>query len=364
MKFEDITYTPTEVDNLHMKEIRDFLNEEEIPFSEDKDTTFGLITLNDIKGGKIEIRYIDSYYYPIDNSKRFGDKCKGVEENCFINLFHQNFDKGIRTILIFDFEMEQKNDVVIDGTEIKDYRRQWEVIKNTIRTACGKIHHRFYARDFDVVIVDNSESRPFLMANCFYGYRAATIQLGLKLKKDKQGFKKGTLLFYYSFGANFYGWNSKHPDDQIIEVIRASTKIGCQVIGGISKCIKYFCDNYPTVKIGTHEINVHRIKFYVDASHNDARGMKNSESCFKFISWQGAGFMNRFVHDVDEDGLKGKAGEIFMRRPLFHKVIMKNIGEGNIVSIPNAGTIVYEMTRDDFMEREKAKLTDGKKNDK
>lgn len=356
MTLEDVKYTPSEIDWEHVNEIRDFFKSEDIPYSESANT-FGIFYLDDIKGGKIEVHYIDSYHYPIDNSKRFGEKCKGVDINCFIDLFHVNFDNGIRTFLIFDFEMEQRNDVVIDGKEIKDYRRQWEVIKNTLRTACGRIHYRFYARDFDVCVVDNKESRPFLMANCFYGYRSATVQLGLKLKKDKLGFKKGTLLFYYSFGANFYG-NKNHQQDPIVEIIRASTRIGCQVIGGISKCVKYFCENYPTIKVGKdkREIKVDKIKFYVDASHNDARGMKNAESCFKFTSWQGAGFMNRFVHDVDEDGLKGKAGEIFMRRPLFHRVIMKNIGEGNVVSIPNAGTIVYEMTRSEFMNRGNKKV--------
>ena len=39
-----------------------------------------------------------------------------------------------------------------------------------------------------------------------------------------------------------------------------------------------------------------------------------------------------------------------MRRPMFHKQIMKAIGEGKIVSIANAGTIVFEMSRKEFMK--------------
>jgi len=39
-----------------------------------------------------------------------------------------------------------------------------------------------------------------------------------------------------------------------------------------------------------------------------------------------------------------------MRRPMFHKQIMKAIEEGKIISIANAGTIVFEMSRKEFME--------------
>jgi len=40
---------------------------------------------------------------------------------------------------------------------------------------------------------------------------------------------------------------------------------------------------------------------------------------------------------------------------MFHKRIMELIGEGKIVSIANAGTIVYEMSRKKFLEDEQKK---------
>ena len=64
--------------------------------------------------------------------------------------------------------------------------------------------------------------------------------------------------------------------------------------------------------------------------------------------------MNRWTCDYqDEDfpNLHGKRGQIFQRKPMFHKRIMELIGEGKIVSIPNAGTIVYEMSAKEFRER-------------
>lgn len=346
---EIVKYSPTEEDILHINEIRDFLNEDGIPFEEDNDV-FGLFYVNN---RTTQLRYVNSFYHPMDNSKRFGESHKGIPNNYFIDISHENFDNGVRTIWIFDFEMEQRNESYeYEGKKYDGFRRQWEVIKNTIRTACGKIHYRFYARDCEVREIPNNELRPFLNTNCFYGYRAANKNLGLYLKKDKNGFKKGTLLFCYTFGMNFYG-NKKHQEDPKVEVIRASTKLGCQVIGGISKCIKYFCENYPTLKIGAdqREIEVDKIVFYVDASHNDSRGMTNSNSSFKFVSWKGTGFINMFTADFDDgNGLKGKKNEVFMRRPMFHKQIMKAIEEKKIISIANAGTIVFEMSRKEFID--------------
>lgn len=358
-----ITYTPSEKDEEHLSEIRDFFKEEEIPYIEDNEI-YGLFHLNE---GSVELRYVNSYYFPMDNEKRFGEIGKGVPHNYFIDISHKNADNGIRTIWCFDFEMEQTNEANINGVFRNDYRRQWEVIKNTLRTCCGKIHHRFYARDCVVKEVDNKELRPFLETNCFYGYRSATVNLGLYLKKDKGEFKKDELLFVLTFGYNFYG-NKNRQDNPFIEIIRASTKIGCQVIGGMSKALTHFCKEYPTLHIGDKDIMVNELIFYCDASHNDGRGMSNSALAFNFVSWEGCGFMNRWTCDYNGDddirtivnkkgdiktfkGLKGKKGEIFHRKPMFHTQIMKLMSEGKIVSIANAGTSVYSITRKAWLQR-------------
>ena len=353
-----ITYTPTETDEFHLKEIRDFFNSENIPYEEDKET-YGLFYVN---GKQVEIRYIDSYFFPMDNEKRFGEIGKGVPHNYFVDISHMKVEQGIRVIWVFDFEMEQHNTIIVDGKEV-EHRRQWEVIKNTIRTCTGHIHHRFFARDFEVKEVDNKELRPFLETNCFYGYRSANKNLGLYLKKDKNGFKKGTLLFVLTFGYNFYG-NKKRMNNPFIEIIRASTKLECQVIGGMSKVLTHFCKEYPTLHVGDNDIMVNELIFYCDASHNDGRGMSNSALAFNFVSWQGTGFMNRWTCDYNgkEDnrvckngkgfgGLFGKKGEIFHRKPMYHQQIMQLMSEGKIVSIANAGTSVYSILRKDWVHK-------------
>lgn len=350
---EAIKYTPTEKDYENVGIIEDFLKEKNIPYSIDPDI-FGLFYLND---KTVELRYVDSFFHKMDNSKRFGEKCKGIEHEYFINLSHEKADNGIRVIWIFDFEMSQTNPIVKDGIVIENYHRQWEVIKNTICTCTGRISHRFYARDCEVREVHNDELRPFLETNCFYGYRSGNKNLGLYLKKDKNGFKAGTLLFVYTFGYNFYGNKKREAEGEtpFIEIIRVSTLIGCQVIGGASKCLKHFCENYPVLHIGERDIVVDELRFYIDSSHNDGRALKTLG--FHFISWKGCGFMNMFTEDVDDidtvsgKHLKGKKGEIFHRKPMYHKQIMRLIGEGKIISIANAGTTVCSITRSEILER-------------
>ena len=354
-EFGVVNYIQTENDIKHIKMIEDFLNERAIPYESDENI-FGLYHLND---RTLQLRYINSVFYPMDNSKRFGEKCNGVEHNYFIDISHQNHNNNIRTIWIFDFEMEQKNTIITDeGETIENFHRQWEVIKNTICTATGNIDKRIYARDCEVREISNKDARMFLDTNCFYGYRSASVTMALFLKKDKCGLKKGTMLMVYSFGANFYG-NKKCQDKPKIEIIRVSTKIGCQVIGGMSKCLKHFLQEYPTMKVGDKVVDVEELIFYVDASHNDSRGMQASGLAFNFVSWNGCGFMNYFVEDcyeeLERNGkkqiLKGKKGEVFHRKPMFHSAIMRLIGEGKIISVANAGTIVFNMTRNEFLSR-------------
>lgn len=370
---ETIVWKETEQDKVYLQEIRDFLKSEEIPYEEDENLT-GVFYLND---KTLQLRYVNSFFHPMDNERRFGEIGKGIAHKYFINISHENADKGIRTIWIFDHEMNIKRDFIYEGETFKNYRRQWEVIKNIIRTATHRIRYKFYARDFECKEVPNSELRPFLEHNCFYGYRSANVNLGLYLKKDKLGFKKGTLMFVLTFGYNFYGNKNKteHPN---IEIIRASTKIYCQVVGGMSKVLTHFCTNYPTLTISSnkHVIPVDNLIFYCDASHNDGRGMSHSALNFEFVSWDGGGIMNLFTEDYDGSkddrilkvekkdkdgnivveernfkGIQGKKGEIQHRKPMFHKQIMQLMSEGKIISISNAGVSCFHIKREDWLKR-------------
>jgi hypothetical protein len=322
----------TEKDNKNLELIKKFLEEEGIEYSysnAENDDTQGIFVVKSAKGTDIEIRYVNSITHKMDMTKRLG--IPGLDKNYFINISHKNHDNGIRTIWIKDFEIDESKTINdMNGKPIENYHRKWEVIKSLIRTSTGHIHNRYYARDCEIREVPNSQLRPFLDMNCFYGYRSASINLGLYAKKDKGNIKRGELLFVYTFGSGFYSHNKEGQ----LEVIRVCTVKNTQVLGGSSKCIKYFLNTYKTVKIGQREFEPKSLLFYVDADHNDSSSMNTLG--YDFISWKGNGFINMYT----------ETGETFQRKPLIHKQIMQMMGEGKVISIANAGTIVYTLDKD------------------
>lgn len=330
MLYEKIV-DPKHLSNLG--EIKEFLTTNNIPFTIDTENE----RIFYLKEGALELRYVDTENFKMDYSKRFG--IKGIPHNYFIDITIANKEKGIRTIWIKDWEVSEKKTIMgIDGVELKDYRRKWYVLQSYIKTAVGQIEHRIYARDCEIREVPGKELRPFLETNCFYGYRSATKNFGLYLKKDKAGIEKGTLLMIYTFGHPFY---SKGLYD--VEVIRVGTKLFCQVIGGASKILKHFIVNYPTMTVNKREIDVEKIVFIVDADHNDGRSLETLG--FRYVSHKGAGFMN----------IDSETGEVFHRRPMQHKLIMERMASGRVYSVANAGSIIYTINRSEYMAKILAK---------
>ena len=301
---------------------------------------------------KIELRYVNSPDYPLDNS-RWGKGYCGTACNFFANLSKKKLQEGWRTIFIKDYEMDEETEFQdLDGTLVTGYRRKWEVLKSSISNACGKIQYRIYARDCEVRPIPAHEAAVFLKKYCFYGPRGATLTLGLYLKKDKSGLKKDTLLLLSSFGMNFYG-NKKHKDDPYIEVIRVGTMVNVQVIGGASKLLKHFIDEYPTLTVKRADRDfacpVDKIVYYVDADHGNGQSMKALG--YNFRLWDNGGFHNFALEDIDIPKLKVKKGQIFQRKPMIHKAIMQLMKDHKMVSIGTAGTIVYEIQREDYKKK-------------
>lgn len=363
--FENIEKYFEENDITKLQIIIDYLKDSQIEFTTDEYTNTLLcsdgatITLYEpifhLMEGKIQLRYANSQMHKVDYSKRFGEAQRGVPKNYFASISIANKENGIRTIWIKDYEITECADIVDTETKevIHDYPRKWEVIKNYINSACGIIKYRIYARDCEVREVPskapNNLAKDFLNQYCFYGNRGATVTLGLYLKKDKCGLKSGTLLMLDSFGYNFYG--NKGKDKPTIEVIRVATKIGAQVVGGSSKLLKYFLQNYPTITAAStkEEVEVDRVVFYVDADHNDGKSLTTLG--YDYVGWDTNGFHNYAVNDIDIPKLKVKQGQIFQRKPMIHKTIMEYMAKGDIVSIGTSGTIIYELHREEYLKK-------------
>lgn len=299
-------------DQQNIENILSFLTENKILFLQ-KDNFVLDIFLNQeqIKNNALpilQIRYVNSIKSKI-GYKRFGYDGLSMKHSYEISKSQE--DKGIRVLWWRDFEIDNK--------------RKNEVIKSYILAACGKIKNRVFARDCVIREILSKQLRSFLDTNCFYGYRSATKNFGLYLKKDKGNLKKDELVMMWSIGHAFYG-RTKYD----LEIIRASTLLNTQVIGGASKLFNHI-KNISTFKCGKNEITWNSLSFYIDYDHNNGRSLPLLG--FKLLNYSGGGFIN----------INTKTGEAFNRKPTIHKQIMEMMKQGLVISTPLAGvkTFVY-----------------------
>jgi hypothetical protein len=312
-----------DVDRENIEEIRTFLDKWNVEYS----TELGNFCLwyNDPNKRSYEIEYISSQDYPVAYPKY---NIEGVDKNYFYDLSIEALERNAFKLWIKDFEWNDPN--------------KKEVLKSYILHAANKTPNRYYARDCDVCVINSKEARAFEAKHCFYGKRGASLNLGLRLKKSKNGMFPGTLLMLYTFGKNFFGKN-----DNMIEVIRVGTIRFSQVIGGSSKLLKHFLNHYRTIRIGKNIVKVKYLKFYSDFDHNAGDSM--DKLGFEFQNYSGGGFMNYWVEE----------GKVKHREPMHHKHIMEQMSLGKVISVPNAGVKTFVLTvPDDYTGEEKTDSVD------
>lgn len=302
----------------NLEEIKAFLNENNIKYSTEFDN-FCLFKDEYPEKRMYEIEYVPSLAFPISYPE-YG--IRGVDKDYFYKKSREAEDNNSFKLWIKDFEWTDP--------------RKNGVLKSYILHAYGITPNKFYARDCEVRVVSSKEGRAFEEQHCFYGKRGASLSLGLYLKKDKNGFKKDTLIMIYTFGKNFFG-----KTDDIIEVIRVGTFKFSHVVGGASKLLTYFINNYKNMRIGSHDVKVGKLKFYSDYDHNIGSSMDSLG--FTLDSYSGGGFMNYWV----------ETGEIKNREPMRHKWVMEQMRLGKCISIPNAGVKTFILDVESFLKNGK-----------
>ena len=223
----------------------------------------------------------------------------------YVDGFYFNKNSITHSVLN-SWKSETKRTIFVYDYEITDVRK-FEVILSDIKYALGKIENRIYARKCVLKELTNKDVRQFLVDNSLFGYRSASVTLGLYYENE--------LVMIYSLGNNFYG---KKKDT---EVIRVCTKKNTQIIGGSSKCLNYYIKNYA--KSGE------TIIFYVDAIHHSGSSMTG----FEFVKHEN-GYMNYYV-SFD------KLGKAFNRTPSRNEEVKELIKKGELVQIPTYGVDVY-----------------------
>lgn len=288
-----------------LNEIKAFLDENNISYETERDN----FCLNYGTDKEFEIMYVNSMLHPLAYPKL---GIKGISGDYFYKHSKACEDRNSFAFWVKDFEWAHP------------FKK--EILKSYILHAAGITPNRIYARDTEVRVFDNKSIKKFQEENCFYGYRSASLNLGLVLKKDVGDLKKGTLLMVTTFGKNFFG-----KKDDLIEVYRVGTLKNTQVIGGASKLIKHFVTNYPEIQIGNKMVSYSKIIYYVDYDHGKGKSLEKMG--FTFIGYSGGGFMN----------LDLLTGEVSHRKPMQHKEVMARVAKGEVIAIPNAGVKNYEM---------------------
>jgi len=291
--------------NQNISDIKLFLDDNSIDYKQEENRF--IIWHNSSERRSYDIHYVPSCDYPISYPK-FG--ISGVDKDYFFKLSLESEENNSFKLWIKDFEWE-------------DFNKK-EVLKSYILHAADKTPNTFYARDCEIREVSSKEAREFETINCFYGKRGASLNLGLYLKKDKLGYKSGTLLMIYTFGKNFFG-----KKEGIIEIIRVGTLRFCNVVGGSSKLLNHFLKNYKNIKIGDKMVKVEEIKFYSDYDHNLGGSM--DKLGFEFIGYSKGGFMNYWI----------ETNKIKNREPMRHKWVMEQMQLGKCLAIPNSGVKNY-----------------------
>ena len=246
--------------------------------------------------------------YPISDLSSFYDD--SLNKNYFNKLSIQADNENKRIIWIKPFEW-------LDNSKK-------EILKSFILSGCGKIINRIYARDCYIKVINNKDVKTFLNRTSMYGYRASSVVLGLYTKKKINNIDKDSLVMCYTFGKAFYG-KGKYD----IEVLRASSELYTQVIGGASKLWNFFIQNFPIIKINNKNISWNTCCYYVDFDHNNGKSLQHLG--FELSHYTKAGFHNVYCGGVKK----------INRIPSQHKKLSQLNKEGIIHIVYNAGTKVY-----------------------
>ena len=167
-----------------------------------------------LNGKELDI-YIPSKKIAIEfNGIYWHSELNGKDKNYHLNKTIQCSEKGIQLIHVFESEWNQKREIVI----------------SIINAKLGIFEKRIYAKHCIVRELNNKEKNDFLNNNHLQGNDRSSVYLGL--------FFADELVSIMTFG--YAQDNKKHT----YEMHRFCTKIGYQIIGGVSKLWSYFVKTY------------------------------------------------------------------------------------------------------------------------
>jgi len=193
-------------------ELREFIKSLNIPFIE-----------NDRKildGKEIDI-FIPNYNVGIEFNGLYWHSNIKISKNSHLDKTNDCENQGIKLLHVFENEwMFKKN-----------------IVKSIIKCKLGLLNNKIYARKTEIKkIIDNQLIREFLNTNHIQGFVGSKVKIGL--------FYEDELVSLMTFGKKRIVMGNKENIDGDYEMLRFCNKLNTQVIGGASKLLKYFINNY------------------------------------------------------------------------------------------------------------------------
>lgn len=171
---------------------------------------------------KLGIEYDGLAYHTIEHfmgdSKRGWTKHKAIYRHLWKT--EECAKRGIRLIHVFEDEWLEHPEIVVDK------------ISAVMHIPCS----RLFARKLLIKRVTQQEANRFLDANHIQGRASATVSIGL--------FDNDKIVAVQSFAPY-----TRKRIDGAWELVRYSTLLGTQVVGGFSRCLKWFERNYKPKEV-------------------------------------------------------------------------------------------------------------------
>jgi hypothetical protein len=144
------------------------------------------------------------------------DQSFGVRPRYHLDKLRQCIEKDIKLLTIFENE----------------WLGSKQLIKSIIKNKLGFSDRKIYARNTELTELSSQQYREFLEENHLQRFASARVKLGLLEKSS------GELLSVAGFGKSRF---NKRYD---WELVRYANKINCSVVGGASKLLKQFENQY------------------------------------------------------------------------------------------------------------------------
>jgi len=180
-----------------------------------------------LNGKEIDI-YLPDYKLGIEFNGLYWHSSLKISNDAHLNKTENCETRGIQLLHLFENEWKNKKNI----------------IKSIIRSKLNIIDTKLFARKCEIrEIDDNQLVRNFLETNHLQGFVGSNVKIGL--------FYDNELVSLMTFGKKRISMGNKTVIDGEYEMLRFCNKLNTQVVGGASRLLKYFINNYKPKSILT-----------------------------------------------------------------------------------------------------------------